>query len=174
MNKRKTMLCKEWPPRLTREKVAIGKQRGYELARASNGGTGKKNRGRLSDSNPPSQYSALNSVNGQRSNCAEIESLLRLPSSSSLFAFRPSEAQSECVKASPANCSLQRREGGREMGWLREVRVINLSLLPLSLLYLDQFVSAASRNCTDQTERGRESGVRSLARSLRAEWSRQQ
>ena len=54
------------------------------------------------------------------------------------------------------------------MGWLREVRVINLSL---SLLYLDQFVSAASRNCsTDQTERERSK----LARSLKAEWSRQQ
>ena len=53
------------------------------------------------------------------------------------------------------------------MGRLREVRVINLSL---SLLYLDQFVSAASRNYTDQTERERSK----LARSLKAEWSRQQ
>ena len=58
------------------------------------------------------------------------------------------------------------------MGWLREVRVINLSLSALSLLYLDQFVSAASRNYTDQTERERELGA--LARSLKAEWSRQQ
>ena len=46
----------------------------------------------------------------------------------------------------------------------------SISLSAPSLLYLDQFVSAASRNYTDQTERERSK----LARSLKAEWSRQQ
>ena len=55
------------------------------------------------------------------------------------------------------------------MGWLRERGAGHQSI---SLLYLDQFVSAASRNYTDQAERERELGA--LARSLKAEWSRQQ
>ena len=131
MNKRKTMLWKEWPPRLTREKVPIGKQRGYELARASNGGTGKKKREWLSDSNPPSQYSALNSVNGATARRFRA-SLACLPSSS-LFAFRPSEAQSECVKASPANCSLQRREGDGMAARGAGHQSISLSVVPGSV-----------------------------------------
>ena len=57
------------------------------------------------------------------------------------------------------------------MGWLRERGAGHQSI---SLLYLDQFVSAAAaeaRNYTAQTDRGE---VRSFVRSLKAEWSRQQ
>ena len=146
-------------------RVPIGKQRGYELARASNGGTGKK-RERLSDSDPPSQYSALNSVNGAPARRFRASLAYLLPH------YLPFDRGPIRVCKSESSKLLFTKERGREMGWLREVRVINLSLSLLSLLYLDQFVSAASRNYTDQTERERELGA--LARSLKAEWSRQQ
>ena len=142
--------------------MPIGKQRGYELARTSNGGTGKKKREWLSDSNPPSQYSALNSVNGATARRFRA-SLACLPSSS-LFAFRPSEAQSECVKASPANCSLQRREGERWDGCERCGSSIYLSLCSLSVVPGSVCECGVSQLYGPDRERERERGA--LARSF--------
>ena len=108
-------------------RVPVGKQRGYELARASNGGTGKK-RERLSDSDPPSQYSALNSVNGAPARRFRASLAYLLPH------YLPFDRGPIRVCKSESSKLLFTKEGGREMGWLREVRVINLSLSLLSVV----------------------------------------